>query len=78
MKRTNLVLAPQLLEDATRVLRVKTYSAPVNTALQEVLRVRRIQRLPEFFGTNLWEGNLAEMREDRPKGHRDRRHRSSE
>jgi len=78
MKRTNLVLDPQLLEEATRVLRVKTYSAAVNTALQEVLRIRRIQRLPEFFGTNLWEGNLAEMREDRPSGHRDRRHRSSE
>jgi Arc/MetJ family transcription regulator len=78
MKRTNLVLDPQLLEEATRVLRVKTYSAAVNMALQEVLRVRRIQRLPEFFGTNLWEGNLAEMREDRPNGQRVRRRRSSE
>ena len=78
MKRTNLVLDPQLLEEATRVLRVKTYSAAVNTALQEVLRVRRIQRLPEFFGTNLWEGNLREMREDRPIGNRNRAHRSSE
>lgn len=78
MKRTNLVLDPQLLEEATRVLRVKTYSAAVNTALQEVLRVRRIQRLPEFSGTNLWEGNLPEMREDRPNGHRDGKRRSSE
>jgi len=78
MKRTNLMLDPHLLEEATRVLRVKTYSAAVNTALEEVLRVRRIQRLPEFFGTKLWEGNLREMREDPPNGHRDRRHRSSE
>jgi Arc/MetJ family transcription regulator len=77
MKRTNLVLDPLLLEEATRVLRVKTYSAAVNTALREVLRVRRIQRLPEFFGTNLWEGNLAEMSEDQPNGRRRRRHRSS-
>jgi Arc/MetJ family transcription regulator len=78
MKRTNLVLDPQLLEEATRVLRVKTYSAAVNTALEEVLRMRRIQRLPEFFGTNLWEGTLREMREDRPNGHGHRKHRSRE
>ena len=66
MKRTNLVLDPHLLEEATRVLRVKTYSAAVNMALQEVLRVRRIQQLPEFFGTKLWEGSLTQMREDQP------------
>jgi Arc/MetJ family transcription regulator len=78
MKRTNLVLDPQLLEEATRVLRVKTYSAAVNTALEEVLRVRRIQRLPEFFGTNLWKGNLPEMRDDRPNEHGHRKHRSRE
>jgi Arc/MetJ family transcription regulator len=77
MKRTNLVLDPQLLDEATRVLRVKTYSAAVNTALQEVLRVRRIQRLPEFFGTKLWEGNLADMREDRPYGRRNWKHGNS-
>jgi Arc/MetJ family transcription regulator len=78
MKRTNLVLDPRLLEEATRVLRVKTYSAAVNTALREVLRVRRIQRLPEFFGTDIWEGDLAEMREHRPNGHGQRRPRSRE
>jgi Arc/MetJ family transcription regulator len=77
MKRTNLMLEPRLLEEATRVLRVKTRSAAVNTALQEVLPVRRIQRLPEFFGTNLWEANLADLRENRPDGQRDWKHRNS-
>ena len=32
MKRTNLVLDADLLEEATRVLGVKTYSAAVNLA----------------------------------------------
>lgn len=64
MKRTNLVLDVHLLQEATRLLGTKTYSAAVNLALAELLRVRRIQSLPVFFGKGLWKGNLAEMRED--------------
>lgn len=67
MKRTNLVLDADLLEEATRVLGVKTYSAAVNTALAEVLRVRKILGLPSFFNQGLWQGNLAEMREDQAR-----------
>ncbi len=66
MKRTNLVLDAQLLDEATRVLQAKTWSAAVNLALAEVLRVRRIQRIPSFFGEGLWRGSLAAMREDQP------------
>ena len=64
MKRTNLVLDADLLDEATRVLGLKTYSATVNHALAEAVRVRKIQSLPTFFGSHLWEGNLAVMRED--------------
>jgi Arc/MetJ family transcription regulator len=67
MRRTNLVLDDQLLEQATRVLGAKTYSAAVNTALEEVIRLKKIQSLPRFFGTGIWEGDLASMREDRPR-----------
>ena len=67
MRRTNLVLDEHLLDEATRVLGAKTYSAAVNTALEEVIRLKKIQKLPEFFGTGIWQGNLAEMREDRPR-----------
>jgi Arc/MetJ family transcription regulator len=64
MKRTNLVLDDKLLEDATRVLGVKTYSAAVNLALAEVVRMRKIQSLPRYFGQDLWHGSLDEMRSD--------------
>ena len=67
MKRTNLVLDEDLLESATRVLGVKTYSAAVNIALAETLRVKKIESLPNFFGKGLWQGNLSEMREDKPR-----------
>jgi hypothetical protein len=75
MKRTNLVLDADLLDQATRQLGAKTYSAAVNLALAEVLRLRKIQSLPQFFGKGLWEGNLERMREDRARGavpHRNR------
>ena len=61
------MLNGELLEEATRVLGVKTYSAAVNLALDEILRVRKIQSLPRFFGRGAWQGDLAEMREDRPR-----------
>jgi len=66
MKRTNLVLDERLLIQATQILAAKTYSAAVNTALEEVIRVRKIQSIPPFFGSGIWEGDLSQMREDRP------------
>jgi Arc/MetJ family transcription regulator len=65
MKRTNLVLDEEILREATRVLGAKTYSAAVNQAMQEVIRIRKIQSLPEFFGKGLWQGDLTQMREDK-------------
>jgi hypothetical protein len=65
MKRTNLVLDEQLLEATVREFGVRTYSAAVNLAMKEALRVRKVQGLKVFFGSNLWEGNLSEMREDK-------------
>ena len=61
------MLDEHLLEQAVHVLGVKTYSAAVNTALEEVIRLKKIQQLPRFFGTELWEGDLSVMRDDRPK-----------
>jgi len=70
MKRTNLVLDERLLIQATEVLAARTYSAAVNTALEEVIRVRKIQSIPNFFGSGIWEGDLSQMRKDRPRRRR--------
>jgi hypothetical protein len=67
MRRTNLVLDENLLDEATRVLGVKTYSAAVNLALAETLRVKKILEIPSIFGSGLWQGDLSEMREDQPR-----------
>jgi hypothetical protein len=44
----------------------KTDSAVVNTAPEEVVRLRKIQGISRFFRSGIWEGDLAQMREDRP------------
>lgn len=67
MKRTNLVLDAELLDTARQMLGARTYSATVNEALAELVRIRRIRELPQFFGSGIWKGELAEMREDRPR-----------
>jgi Arc/MetJ family transcription regulator len=66
MKRTNLVLDGDLLDQAVNVLGVRTYSAAVNQALAETVRRKKAEGLTQFFGKGLWEGNLSEMREDQP------------
>ena len=72
MKRTNLVLDEQLLEEAVRVLGAKTYSATVNLALKEALRMKRIQGLADHIGKVEWLGNLSDMRADsHPHSERD-------
>lgn len=67
MKRTNLVLDEQLLEQAVQALGVKTYSAAVNLALAEAIRLKNVRGLRQFFGKTSWEGDLSEMRADQPR-----------
>jgi hypothetical protein len=57
-------------DEATRILGAKTYSGAVNTALEEVIRLRKIQGMAQYFGSGISEGDLAEMREDRAPGPR--------
>jgi Arc/MetJ family transcription regulator len=67
MKRTNLVLDEQLLEEAVRVSGERTYSRAVERALADFVRRAKARRILELAGAGLWEGDLAEMRADRPR-----------
>jgi hypothetical protein len=44
----------------------KADSAVVNTAPEEVVRLRKIQSISRFFRSGIWEGDLSQMREDQP------------
>jgi Arc/MetJ family transcription regulator len=65
MKRTNLVLDAQLLEEATRLSGERTYSRAVERALEEFVRRAKARRILDLAGSGLWEGELATVRDDR-------------
>ena len=65
MKRTNLVLDGDLLEEATRLSGERTYSRTVERALQEFVNRAKARRILEFAGSGTWEGDLSVVREDR-------------
>jgi Arc/MetJ family transcription regulator len=67
MKRTNLVLDEHLLEQATILSGARTYSAAVTQALEDLVRRIQAGKILELAGSGAWEGNLAEMRRDRPR-----------
>jgi len=67
MKRTNLVLDEQLLEEALRLSGERTYSRAVMQALRDYVRRIKAGRILELAGSGAWEGNLAEMRRDRSR-----------
>ena len=73
MKRTNLVLDGDLLEETLRVSGERTYSRAVERAMEDFVRRAKARRILELAGSGLWEGNLAEMREDRSAYGRKRR-----
>ncbi len=64
MKRANLVLDEQLLEEALRLSGERTYSRAVGRALTEFVLKVRSRRILELSGSGLWEGNLSEIRQD--------------
>jgi len=67
MKRTNLVLDEHLLEEAVRVSGERTYSKAVARALDDFVRRAQARKILELAGSGLWQGDLAEMRADRPR-----------
>lgn len=56
----------ELLEQVTRLLGHKSYSAAINFSLAETLRQARLKDLWSYVGSGVWEGDLAGMRKDRP------------
>jgi len=65
MKRTNLVLDGDLLEEAARLSGERTYSKTVERALREMVRRVKARQILDLAGSGLWQGDLAVMREDK-------------
>ncbi len=65
MKRTNLVLDGDLLEEATQLSGERTYSKTVERALREMVRRVKARQILDLAGSGLWQGDLTVMREDK-------------
>jgi len=63
----NLVLDEELLQQAVRLSGERSYSRVVERALQDFVRRIKARRILELAGSGLWEGDLADMRGDRPR-----------
>jgi Arc/MetJ family transcription regulator len=76
MKRTNLVLPEDLVDEAMRLSGAKTYSSLVETALRELVRRIKARQIFALKGSGAWHGDIGEMRGDRPTGKQKRRRRA--
>jgi Arc/MetJ family transcription regulator len=75
---TNIDLDDGLVDTAMRLSGERTKRAVVHRALEELIRVERLRSLRNARGTLTWEGNLAEMREDRTRRGTARRHKRTD
>jgi Arc/MetJ family transcription regulator len=66
MKRTNVVLDEELLEEAVKVSGERTYARTIERALQEMVRRAKARGIEQLAGSGLWVGSLSEMRGDAP------------
>ena len=64
MKRTNVVLDEDLLEEAVRVSGERTYARTIERALEEMVRRAKAQGIDQLAGAGLWVGDLSDMRGD--------------
>ena len=65
MKRTNLVLRAELLEEAQQLAGERTYSRTVERALEDFIRRAKAHRILDLAGSGGWTGDLSVVREDR-------------
>ena len=64
MKRTNLVVREDLLEEAVRLSGERTYSRTVERALEDFVRRARARQILTLAGSGIWTGDLSVMRQD--------------
>ena len=59
------MLDERILEETLRLSGERTYSKAVTRAMTEFVRRARAGRILQLAGSGLWDGDLAEMRDDR-------------
>jgi Arc/MetJ family transcription regulator len=65
MKRTNIILDEELVDNCLKATGIKTQKALIDHALRELLRHEKQTKLLELKGKINWSGNLDEWRQGR-------------
>ena len=65
MKRTNIEIDEQLIDEGLKATGLASMKALVDRALRELVRRERQKRLLELRGKVTWEGDLAALRRTR-------------
>ena len=60
--RTNIDLDDVLVKKAMKITRISTKKALINKALEELIKSSSRKGMLEYINSNVWEGNLKEMR----------------
>ncbi|MBK6976732.1 MAG: type II toxin-antitoxin system VapB family antitoxin [Cytophagaceae bacterium] len=61
---TNIDIDDRKVKEIMTMMNIKTKKEAVNTAIDEFLRALSAKELLKLKGSNVWEGNLDEMRRD--------------
>ncbi len=62
--RTNIDLDDNLVKKAMEMASIKTKKDVVNLALKEFIDNMKRRELAKLWGSNIWEGDLDQMRTD--------------
>jgi Arc/MetJ family transcription regulator len=62
--RTNIDLDDVLVKEAMSLTKLRTKKDMVNYALESLIKKLKKQELANLWGSNIWEGDLNQMRTD--------------
>jgi Arc/MetJ family transcription regulator len=65
--RTTVEVDQAMVDEAMRRLGIRTKRELFSVALERLLAQERRKDLLEYFGSGVWEGDLDELRRDRPR-----------
>jgi len=60
--RTNIELDDFLVKKAMEITQLSTKKAVINKALEELIKSNTRKKMLKYIDSNVWEGNLKEMR----------------
>ncbi|GAA0879873.1 type II toxin-antitoxin system VapB family antitoxin [Algoriphagus jejuensis] len=66
--KTNIDIDEELIQEAMKLTGITTKKAALESALQQMVSLKKQERLRELKGKLKWEGNLDELREGRDFG----------